>query len=367
MKGKAAVFTEIGKPLEIREYPVPEVEPDALLVQVTLANICGSDLHFLKGLGPGVKGGIPQILGHEMVGRVYKLGANFKTDSLGRLLKEGDRIAYAYFVPCGTCWACLSGMPGCPNRYRHWLGVSCEEPPYFRGAYAEYYYLRAGQWVFKIPDELPDEVVSPINCALSEVIYGLHKIGIVLGDTVVIQGAGGLGLYATAIAKEMGAGQVIVLDKLPERLELARAFGADYTINVGEQSAAERIARVQELTEGRGADVTAEFVGSPQVVEEGIEMLRYGGRYLLIGNINLGLKGEIDPAQLVRASRTVMGIVVYEAWVIARALDFLRRTVQKYPFQRIISHKFPLEKINEALAFAREGKAIRISLVPNGL
>ncbi|RMF91935.1 MAG: zinc-binding alcohol dehydrogenase [Nitrospinota bacterium] len=365
MKGKAAVFTEIGKPLEIREYPLPEVEPDAMLVQVTLANICGSDLHFLKGHGPGVKGGIPQILGHEMVGKVYKLGKNFTTDSLGRPLQEGDRIAYAYFVPCGTCWACLSGTAACPNRYRYWLGVSCEEPPYFRGAFAQYYYLRSGQWVFKIPDELPDDVVSPINCALSEVIYGLHKIGIVLGDTVVIQGAGGLGLYATAVAREMGAGQVIVMDKLPARLELAKAFGADLTINVAEVGAEERRQMVLERTEGRGADVVAEFVGSPQVVEEGIEMLRYGGRYLLIGNINLGLKGEIDPAQLVRATRTVMGIIVYEPWVIARALQFLQRTQHKYPFSRIISHKFPLEEINEALEFARQGKSIRTSLLPH--
>ena len=93
---------------------------------------------------------------------------------------------------------------------------------------------KPGHWVFKVPDELSDALVSPINCALSEVIYGLNQIGITLGDTVVIQGAGGLGLYATAVAREMGSGKIIVLDRLPARLALAKEFGADETLNVDE-------------------------------------------------------------------------------------------------------------------------------------
>lgn len=362
MKGKVAVFLEPGRPMEFREYPIPDAESDAIVVKMRLSNICGSDIHFWRGRGPRVESDIPQVLGHEMTGEIYALGENVKTDSRGEPLHVGDRIVYSYFKPCGKCWMCLTGLPGCPNRYRDWLGVSSEQWPHFHGAFGEYYYMKPGHWVFKVPDELADEMVSPINCALSEVIYGLHKIGITLGDTVVIQGAGGLGLYATAVAREMGAGRIIVLDKIPKRLELAQSFGADHILNVDETSGSERVEQIKEWTRGMGADIIAELTGSPHVLAEGIDMLRWGGRYLWIGNINLGFPTEIDPGSVVRCSKTLRGIIVYEAWVIPRALDFLCRTKDKYPFDSIVSHKFPFEQINEAFAFAEQGKSIRVSL-----
>ena len=190
----------------------------------------------------------------------------------------------------------------------------------------------------------------------------LTKLGVTLGDTVVIQGAGGLGLYATAVAKEMGAGQIIVLDRLPARLNLAREFGADHLINVDELSVKDRVEYVLDHTRGVGADLVAEFVGSPRVLAEGVEMLRWGGRYLWIGNINLGMPTEIDPGSIVRCSRTIRGVIVYEGWVIARALEFLKRTQDKYPFHKIISHTFAFDQINEAFTFAEDGGAIRVGL-----
>ncbi len=363
MKGRAAVFTKIGAPLEIREYPLPALDPEGLLVKIDMANICGSDLHFMKGLGPGITEGIPQILGHEMMGRVVDQGKGATADMQGEPLRTGDRVVYAYFKGCGRCPACLHGAPGCPTRYRHWIGASCEEPPHFRGAYADYYYLQPGQWVFRVPDELPDALVSPVNCALAEVIYGFHRVGIVLGDSVVIQGAGGLGLYATAVAREMGAGTIIVVDRIGARLELAGAFGADHVIDAAATQPAERVRQVRDLTRG-GADVVAELAGSPAVLPEGAEMLRHGGRYLWIGNINLGVTGTIDPAQFVRGGRSAFGVVVYEAWAIPRALDFLRRARRRYPFEKILSHTFELAAINDAFAFASQGKAIRVGIVP---
>jgi threonine dehydrogenase-like Zn-dependent dehydrogenase len=109
----------------------------------------------------------------------------------------------------------------------------------------------------------------------------------------------------------------------------------------------------------------AELVGSPVVLEEGLEMLRPGGRYLWIGNINLGLKGEIDPAQAVRGAKTIMGVIVYEPWVIPRTLGFLKRTLHKYPYQKIISHKFKLTDINQAFEKAYQRQVIRVALVPD--
>ena len=163
--------------------------------------------------------------------------------------------------------------------------------------------------MFKVPDELSDALVSPINCALSEVIYGLNQIGITLGDTVVIQGAGGLGLYATAVAREMGAGKIIVLDRLPARLALAREFGADETLNVDEIDMKSRVEYVPRSDGWASAQISSRsFVGSPRVLAEGVEMLRWGGRYLWIGNINLGFPTEIDPGNIVRCSKAIRGV-----------------------------------------------------------
>ena len=114
---KAAVFFGPGKPFEIRDVPIPDVEPEGVLIRVTLANICGSDLHFWRGDAPLRYPDDGWNFGHEMTGRVARLGARVKTDSLGRPLTEGDRVAYTYFYPCRRCHACLNNQPAaCPTR-----------------------------------------------------------------------------------------------------------------------------------------------------------------------------------------------------------------------------------------------------------
>src|SRR5438034_1136751 len=188
-----------------------------------------------------------------MTGRVSRLGARVQTDSLGRPLREGDRVAYTYFYPCGRCYACLANEPAaCPAKIERPRGPS--EFPHFHGAFAEYYYLRPRGALFLVPDALPDEMVAPVNCALSQVIFGLGKAGLAFGGSVVIQGAGGLGIQAAAVARDMGAATEIV------------------------------------------------------------------------------------------------GVIQYDPWVIPRALDFLVRNRGRFPFDRLLSHKYPLEQINQAFA-----------------
>jgi threonine dehydrogenase-like Zn-dependent dehydrogenase len=367
--GRAAVFFGPGRPFQIRELPLPEVEPDAVLVRVALANVCGSDLHFWRGDAPLRLPDDGWIYGHEMTGRVARLGARVKTDSLGRPLKEGDRVAYAYFYPCGRCRACLNGEPAsCMFKVGRPLGPS--EFPHFHGAFAEYYYLKPGGAVFVVPDALPDALVAPVNCALSQVIFGLHRGGLRFGDTIVIQGAGGLGVQAAAVAKDMGAAVVVVVDQIPGRLELARAFGADHTINVKEVAdRRERVRLVREWTGGAGADLACDFVGFPQVIPEGIEMLRPGGTYVEIGTISRGVTVELEPAALVWGAKRIVGVIMYDPWVIPRALDFLVRNRARWPFERLLSHTYPLERIDQAFAdsewHARETTTItRAALVP---
>jgi threonine dehydrogenase-like Zn-dependent dehydrogenase len=354
--------------MELAEYDVPDPGPEEVLIRITQATICGSDLHMWRGEVPWFQRA-PGIQGHEMTGRIEKLGTNRTRDSLGRPLQEGDRVAYAYFIPCGECWACLGGTTGCPNRYRTRNTITADDSPHFLGAYAEYYLLKSAQWIFRVPDELPDELVAPVNCALSQVLYGLNQIGVWLGDTVVVQGAGGLGIYACGVAKDMGAGRVIAIDSIPERLQLAREFGADETINLRElPSKQARVERVRELTGGVGTDVCVEVVGIAGVVQEGLEMTRVGGRYLWMGNIVPGMTAEIVPHDAVRQPKTIRGVLAYDRWVIPRALDWVQRTRQRYPFHKLVGASYRLDQINEAFESAEwtagKGSIARTVIVP---
>lgn len=363
--GRVAAFSGPGKPMELREYPVPEPEPGAIVVRTTLANICGSDLHQWRGEFDVAQFGrpYPQILGHEMTGRVHALGDGVLRDTAGQPLAAGDRVVWRYFYPCGACRACLRRVSrACPFA-RGYLTNSCDVAPHFYGAFGEYYYVRPGAAVFKVPDTLADTTVAGVNCALSQVVGGLQLAGVQLGDCVVIQGAGGLGVYATAVARELGAGRVIVIDGVRSRLELARAFGADETLDLHElPDAARRIERVRELTDGWGADVVAELVGHPRVVAEGLQMLGRTGRYLEIGNITPGLECGLDPSQLIHKNLTVYGMVYYEAEHLQQALGLLERTHEQYPWHRVVSHVFALDEINEAFAAADRGEVTRAAI-----
>lgn len=345
MDGRVAAFPAAGGTFTVERFPAPELEPGSMLARVTMAGICGSDLHAWRGETRGVG----TAAGHEMVGRVEQLGPGVRTDSQGQPLKEGDRIVYAYFYPCRRCPVCLRGrFSACPHEVaRRPLG----EPPYFTSAYADFYYLRPGHVVYKAPDELSDEMLTPVNCAVAQVIFGLQEAGLRMGDAFVTQGAGGLGLYALAAAREMGAAPLIAIDGVPARLELARRFGADYTINLNELTTpAERIARVRDLTGGYGADVVADFVGHSRVVAEGVAMTRNGGAYLEVGNISPDDESGFRPNLLVAGRKRIVGVMHYNPDAIGMALDFLLRTRGRYPFERIISHRFSLDEIDAAFA-----------------
>lgn len=365
--GRAALFFGHGKPIEIKEYPVPTPGPGAILVQVTLANVCGSDLHTWRGDVDDVARGraLPRHLGHEGTGRVAVLGEGVSTDSDHQPLAVGDRVVFATFCPCGRCRACHAGREwACPRRISH-LGTSAEVWPHFKGTFGDYIYLFPGHIVFKVPDELSDDLAAGLNCAMAQVTCGLDLASVGLGDTVVIQGAGGLGLNAIAVARERGAGRVIVVDGVDERLELARDLGADDLVDLRQFDTSEaRVRRVKELTGGWGADVVVELVGFPSVTDEGLQMVGSGGRYVEIGNVSPGLTFAADPSLWVTRNITIFGNNHYGARHLRTALDILTRTRSRYPFHRIVSHRFPLSQVNEVLAEQDRGHITRASLVP---
>ena len=367
MKGRVAVLPAYGGDFELREYPVPDPEPGAVLVRLTRAGVCGSDLHIWRGEMKEVYGSPPKDLtfGHEMCGRVERLGAGVATDSAGAPLREGDRVAFLYFFPCGRCHVCARDeMGSCPRKGR--ANRVAGTPPYFNNAYGDYYYLRPGGWVYRIPDEVSDDMATPANCALAQVLYGLTRAGVRMGDAVVVQGAGGLGLNAIAVARDMGAGIIIAVDRVPARLALAREFGADHTLSLEDLPPPERrIAALQDLTDGFGADVVADVVGYPDVIPEGLRMLRSGGCYLEIGSIAPGNFFSFDATALVRGNIRLVGTSNYSPWALAQALAFLRRGQARFPFARLVSHVYPLEKISDAFQQAdwmqRGGDGLRLS------
>jgi L-iditol 2-dehydrogenase len=348
--GRVAVLKAYGGEFELREYPVPEPEPGAIVIKLTRAGICGSDLHIWRGEMKDVYGALPKDLtfGHEMCGRVAGLGAGVTTDSMGQPLEEGDRVAFLYFFPCGRCPVCLHDeMGACPRKAR--ANRVAGTAPYFNNAYGEYYYLRPNHYVFKVPHELSDDVVTPANCALSQVLYGLRRAGLRAGHSVVIQGAGGLGINAVAVARDAGAQTIIVIDALRERLELAKSFGADHTIDLTEvKSADQRVDAVKSLTGGFGADIAADFVGYPEVIPEGLRMLTGGGTYLEVGSIAPGNVFSYDATALVRGNVRFVATSNYSPWALEQSLAFLARNRIRFPFERVVSHVFPLDRISEA-------------------
>ncbi len=362
-KGRAAIFTEKFKPFEFRELELPEVDPDGLIVRVTLANVCGSDVHAWEGKTPRHPF---TILGHEMTGRVFRLGRNTKTDALGQPLKEGDRVVYTYWHPCFQCPDCLGGEPNlCLVKSARAGRDRSDQWPHFTGAYADFFFLRRGHYVLKVPDSLADVAVAPINCALAEVVYGLQQAGAKLAEPIAIQGAGGLGIYACAAAKEMGCGPVVILDRFPDRLEMAKRFGADHSLNVDDfQTPEDRAAAVHDLT-GGGARVVLEVAGSPAVIKEGVLMLRPRGTYVIIGNIMPGETAEIDPTWFYLGAKRMIGLRGYEPWALRKSLDLLINAKGKYPWNDLLSHSFPLAEITTAFQLSYERKVRRAAIAIN--
>lgn len=365
--GRIARFDEPGKPFEITTVTLPGVGPGEILIKVTRANICGSDVHAWHGTFAtrGLGGQLPTVLGHEMVGAVAALGDAVSTDSNGAPLDIGTRVVFPYFFCCHTCRNCLAGRRNaCLNLKMAMLGRA-DEPPYFVGGYGDYYLLPAGAVVYTVPDSVSDDIAAGANCALSQVMYGLERVDLQLGESVVVQGAGALGLYAVAVAKARGAATVIAIDGVPERLELAKEFGADAVIDITEATTEkDRTKIVRTLTQGHGADVVVEVVGHPSAIDEGLKMLGQFGRYVEIGNINIGKTFEFDPSRFVFGNKTMVGVSLYDPAVLSRALTFLDQYQDKLPFDRLAAACYPLDQINDAFTAAEDKRDVRASILP---
>jgi threonine dehydrogenase-like Zn-dependent dehydrogenase len=364
-KAKASVLTAFNAPLQLREFDLPSsLEPGAVLVRTEMAGICGTDVHLWKGELPIA---LPVILGHETVGRIDSLGAGVECDWSGHPLKPGDRVTWNSAVSCGRCFYCAEKRQPtrCPERRAYGIGYRCDESPHFLGGYAEFHYLRPGATVFRVPDDLPTESVIGAGCALITAIHGVERTGIAWQDNVVVQGAGPVGIAALAVAKSAGARHVTVIGGPDHRLEMARRFGADATLALDDlKDPKSRIEAVRGVTGGYGADVVLECVGSPGAVVEGMEMCRDGGKYLVLGHYCDAGTIEFNPHVITRKQLQVFGSWSSEPRHMKMAPDFLRRHPREFPFDSMVTHRFPLERANEALATTEHWQSAKSVILP---
>jgi alcohol dehydrogenase len=360
--GKAAVYAAPNAPFLIKEYPLRAVHPDEVLVRITMSTICRSDIHSYEGKRPNP---CPGILGHEIIGMIEELGASISKDMRGDPLKVGDRITWTEYFYHGDCYyRDILDMPHKCHGVRKYGHDLADEDPHFLGGFAEYCYILPGTGILKLPDELSDEEATPINCGVATMVAVTEAAGIAMGDTVVVQGLGLLGLYGCAMAKARGARLVIGLDAVPDRLAAAKRFGADHTFNVAKSKPDELMKEIRAHCRPDGADVVIEVCGEPSVIPFGLAVLRTGGRYVLGGLVSPDANVTIDANVIVRKWIELKGIHNYHPRHLIQALDFVVANRNRFPFKSIVDSKFALKDLALAFKKASERSVLRAAIVP---
>ncbi|MCP5156172.1 MAG: zinc-binding dehydrogenase [Ectothiorhodospiraceae bacterium] len=360
--GRAVVYAEPNAPFEVREYPVRDARAGEVLVRITMSTICRSDIHSYEGHRPNP---CPGILGHEIIGVVEQLGQGVDHDMRGDPLAVGDRVTWTEYFRDGPSWyRDVHDMPQKAPGLRKYGHDLVDDDPHFLGGFADYCYILPGTGILKLPDALTDEEATPLNCGVATMISVTEAAAIAMGETVVVQGLGLLGIYGCAIAKARGAARVIALDAVPARLEVARRFGADLVLDVGRMDERDLVRTVRAAAPPDGPDVVLEVCGVPSVVRSGIEMLRIGGRYVLAGLVNPGSTFELDGNDLIRKWITLRGIHNYHPRHLIQALDFVMANRDRFPFGEIVDSRFGLDQLGEAFEKAASHGVLRAAIVP---
>ena len=341
---RAAVITAHNQPLEIQRVPIPDpLEPGALLVKIAASTLCGTDVHRWHGALSGFT--LPIITGHEPCGIVEEINGD-RNDILGNPVRRGDRIVWSY-VSCGSCYYCSVALQPCICSGRaSWGHNRSDQYPYLLGSCAEYMYVPPLSLIIKVPEEVSSASAAASACAYRTVMHGFDRLGAIKShESVVIQGSGPLGNFATAVARDHGAKKVLVIGAPAARLEVTKRMGADAVLNLEEVTdAKERRAWVRDHTEGRGADVVIQ-VANNLAVPEGLNLLRKGGRYVNIGaggdaNISVKSLPEEMIFHTIRSGEP-------RHWL--QAIDFLASRRARFPFDDMISKSYTLDQVNEAM------------------
>ena len=360
--GRAVVYDAPNAPFEVREYPVRDVHAGEVLVRITMSTICRSDIHSYEGHRPNP---CPGILGHEIIGVIEQIGDGIRDDMRGDALAPGDRVTWTeYFAAGPSYYRDVHDMPQKSPGLRKYGHDLVADDPHFLGGFADYCYILPGTGILKLPDALSDEEATPLNCGVATMISVTEAAQIAMGDTVVVQGLGLLGIYGCAIAKARGAARVIALDAVPARLAVAKRFGADLSFDVSTMSEDALVNAVRAASPPDGPDVVLEVCGVAAVIPAGIRMLRIGGRYVLAGVVNPGSTFTLDGNDLIRKWITLKGIHNYHPRHLIQALDFVMANRDRFPFKDIVDSRFGLDQLGEAFAKAANHSVLRAAIVP---
>jgi threonine dehydrogenase-like Zn-dependent dehydrogenase len=359
----AAVMPAPRVPVEIREFPEPALPVGGALLRTARSEVCGTDVHLWHGRLSGVP--YPIIPGHVTTGTLDSVRGSIAAVD-GAPLKEGDRVAFFdVHRTCGRCLACtVHRTPTrCPSRRVYGITDSAAEGLF--GGWAQKVYLEPGVIVAKLPGTVTFDAYIGGGCGLLTAVHIIERAQLRLGDTVLVQGAGAVGLSTAALARRAGAGRVIVIGAPHGRLDLAHAMGADAVIDLDRSTMDERIGRVLELTGGMGADVVVEAAGSARAIEEGVRHARNGGAYVIAGHYtNVGDSTINAHEHINRKHLDIRGCWGSEVGHFLRALRALERYGSEVPWQRIGAATYGLNGLNDALAAAEAFKVPKALVDP---
>ena len=360
---RAAVMTAPGAPMEVWDLPDPLLENGSALLETMASEVCGTDVHLYHGRLDGVP--YPIVPGHVSVGRVAEL-RGVETDALGASLGVGDVVTfYDVHEVCGTCFYCAVANQSnrCPSRKVYGITYAAGDGPL--GGWSERVYLKPGVKILKLSTELTADDVIGGGCGLFTGYAAVERSTLAMGDVVVVQGAGPVGLGATAFAALRGAGLVVTIGAPDTRLALAERMGADVVLSIEARSPDDRLDRVRDLTAGRGADVVIEAAGNPDAVPEGFALLRDGGTYVIAGHYtNVGDTRINAHRDINRKHADVRGQWGTAFRHMVRSLRLLEKYRSRLPFAEVIGGRYSLDQTDRALADVARLEVTKAIIVP---
>ena len=353
-KGTYYIFDKPNSPLTKHAATIPVLQRGELLVRITYATLCGSDLHTFTGLRQEP---CPTILGHEIVGIVEEIeAAHPHLDAAGTPIFPGDIITWTVFASDPTTESYSADTPQ-KNinlyKYGHRQLTGTDK---FHGGLATHIILREHTCIRVLPSHVSMAVAATINCAIATAAGAIRLAGEITGKTVLVSGMGLLGLATVAMCKELGASHIVVMDINEQRLALAKDFGASTVIN----------STTSILTDSNiNPDRFIDMSGSPDAMEQGVEQLNINGCAVFVGAVFKQRKTQIDAEQIIRKLLTIKGLHNYNYTDFSFAVDFIIAHGNKYPFAKLIENEFTLDRINEAFSFALTNKPIRAGIKIN--
>lgn len=359
------MLPEIGAPFALQDFEVPAPEPGGAVALVTYGGICGTDAHLQDGKLPIP---VPVGFGHEGVGYVAQLGEGLETDALGHPLAPRDAVLWGSNIPCGACRFCVQygERTQCVNRRIYGINQSSANWPHLSGSWSEHIVLRPGSTIIRLPDGVQPKDAISLGCAGPTAIHGFERLPApeALG-TVVVQGAGPVGLAAAMLAQSKGAARVVLLGGPAARIELATRLGiADDHIDIfAVTDPAERAAMVRSWLGEDGADTVIECTGVPQAVAETLDLARPSGQCLILGQYTDRGETPLNPHLVTKKQLKITGSWAFAERHYIGYVNALPRLLERFQLSELV-RVFALDDVNDAIAAVRDGTVTKAALSP---